>query len=206
MRILFVSIALAFAVMAQPALADRNLVSPAVPHWINKSDFVVQPKQNWTYIGRGGVLPRVAAMWTIDGEDLNTITFYTGLKEKEKMFTQGSSAPNQLPRFNAKMQPQELAEFVESSYRIATGSTQFTVTNLQPFTFAGQPGFQMDVDFVGQADELKRKGRIAGAVREGKLYLIVYQAAALHFFDQYLAEADAVIASARFEAAPKQRR
>jgi hypothetical protein len=37
--------------------------------------------------------------------------------------------------------------------------------------------------FVRQDDEVQRKGEAVGAVVKDKLYLVTYEAAALHFFD-----------------------
>jgi hypothetical protein len=192
----FAALALLLMLSLTAFLGGPKLIEAAKPHQIGKTALTVTPSKSWARLGRPGHFHRIAEVWTIDGEPLNTITFFAGLKDDERLFRQPSRSEVQLPKFRSTMAPQELAEFVESSFRILTGSSAFRVTDLKPATVAGAQGFQMDVDYIGQDDELKRKGRIAGAVHDGKLYLIVYQAAAMSFFDRYLAEADAIIKSA----------
>jgi hypothetical protein len=61
----------------------------------------------------------------------------------------------------------------------------------------GYPGFQFDYDHL-DGDEVWRRGRAVGAVIDGRLYLILLDAARSHYFNASLADFEAVANSARF--------
>jgi hypothetical protein len=50
----------------------------------------------------------------------------------------------------------------------------------------------------GPTDEVHRKGEGCVAIVDGRLYMITFEAPALHFFDAGIAPARAVVASAFF--------
>jgi hypothetical protein len=55
----------------------------------------------------------------------------------------------------------------------------------------------MDFDYVLQSDEVKRRGRAIGAIRDKKLYMMVYEGTATHYFDLYISEFDRMVTSAQ---------
>jgi hypothetical protein len=180
--------------------AAYSIVPPA-PTQVSKASMTVSPASSWNRIpslvasaGPNTISPK-AEIWTQDGPLLNQLTFYGAIKDGEALFKLPSRADTKAPVFKASMLPQEVVEFVEKNYRVQTGSPVFNVTNVKPVTFSGQPGFQFDFDFTTN-DEVRRKGRAAGAVKNGALYLIVYEGAAVHYFDRNLAEFDRMVAGA----------
>jgi hypothetical protein len=60
----------------------------------------------------------------------------------------------------------------------------------------GAPGFQLDYEHL-DSDELWRKGRAVGAVIEGRLYLIMYDAARSHYYTNAINDFEAIANSAR---------
>jgi hypothetical protein len=70
-------------------------------------------------------------------------------------------------------------------------------TSLKPRTLMGYPGFQWDYDHLDQ-DEVWRRGRVVGAVIDGRLYLVLLDATRMHYFADALPDFDAVVNSARF--------
>jgi hypothetical protein len=94
------------------------------------------------------------------------------------------------------MSPPEIAAMIESFYRIRAGSTVFTMTNLAPRTFLGQPGFQFDYEHLG-GNEVERRGRGVGAIINGRFYLALWDAAKMHYFDAGLPEFERIVESAR---------
>lgn len=144
-------------------------------------------------------------LWTRDGLRLNSISFMTGIGDGHPVTPDiigndgrsGGAEKGTLPVFRKDMVAPEIMELFDATFVRLLGTPLVTADNLRPTTFAGLPGFRFDVAYTDRHG-LDRRAVVAGAVRDGKLYLICYMAARLHYFDRHLPEAEAIIASARF--------
>ena len=85
---------------------------------------------------------------------------------------------------------------LESLFRVRGGAVDFRTLSLAPRTFLGTNGFQLDYEHL-DSDELWRKGRAVGAVVDGELYLIIFDAARSHYFANAIGDFEAVVQSAR---------
>jgi hypothetical protein len=179
-------------------------IVPPIPTAVGKASMTVTPSTSWNKVPSflsatgGTTINPKAEVWTQDGPLLNQLTFYGGIKTGEGLFKLPSRADTKAPLFNPSMLPQEVVEFVEKSYRVQTASPIFNVTNVKPASFSGQQGFQFDFDFTTQ-DEVRRNGRAAGAIKNGQLFLVVYEGASVYYFDRNLAEFDKIVASAQIK-------
>lgn len=84
---------------------------------------------------------------------------------------------------------------LESLYRVRGGTVDFRTLAVEPRPFLGTNGFQFDYEHLDD-DELWRKGRVVGAVVNGELYLVMFDAARSHYYDAALPDFEAVVASA----------
>lgn len=134
--------------------------------------------------------------WTQNGPLLDGISFVTGLHDGKSLIRQRKSASEQVPIFRSNMTAPEVAAMIESLYRVRGGAVDFKTLSLAPRPFLGANGFQLDYEHLDD-DELWRRGRAVGAVIEGKLYLILLDAAKSHYFDTELPDYRALVASAR---------
>jgi len=134
--------------------------------------------------------------WTLNGPYLDGITFVTGLKSGRNMIYQRRSENQQVPAFRADMTAPEIASMLESLYRVRGGAVDFKTLGLQPRPFLGVNGFQLDYEHLDD-DELWRKGRVVGAVVNGRLYLILFDAARLHYYNAALPDFEAIVQSAQ---------
>ena len=64
---------------------------------------------------------------------------------------------------------------------------------LRPATFGAAKGFRFELSLLTQ-EGLAKRGLAAGTVQDGKLQLIVYLAADLHYYDQYRNEVEGILA------------
>ncbi len=192
---------LALTAMLGACATGYSLIAAATPVAVADGGMTVTPGVAWNKAPRSSDQPRYEEVWTADGVLLNTITFYGGVPEGKALIRQRKSAERQAPLFKANMLPQEVAEFVESTYRVLSGSTVFNMESLKPAIFAGEQGFQLDFNYVLQSDELKRKGRAIGAIKNGKLYMMMYDGTATHYFDAMAGEFDRVVKTARISGA-----
>lgn len=134
--------------------------------------------------------------WTQNGPYLDGISFVTGLKSGRAVVYQRSREDRQVPKFRANMTAPEIAAMIESLYRVRGGAVDFKTLSLAPRQFLGSNGFQLDFEHL-DTDEVRRRGRAVGAVIDGQLYLILYDAARSHYFNAYLPDFEAIVASAR---------
>jgi hypothetical protein len=138
--------------------------------------------------------------WTLNGPLLDGISFVTGLKNGKSLIRQRRSASQQVPMFRSDMTPPEVAAMIESLYRVRGGSVDFRTLSLRPRPFLGANGFQLDYEHLDD-DELWRRGRAVGAVIDGRLYLILIDAARSHYWDAALPDFEALVASAQLQRA-----
>ena len=176
-----------------------RLVEPR-PHKVARARMEVTPGQAWNRSPRSPQEISREENWTLNGPYLDNLTFIGGVKSGEPIVRfQRRSDWRQVPNFRADMAPTDIVGIVETFYRVRGGSVQFETTAIQPRTFLGQPGFQFDYERLG-GDEVQRRGRGAAAVIGGRLYMIVFDAAAMHYFPAGLPEVERIIASARLRA------
>ena len=131
--------------------------------------------------------------WTLNGPILDGISFISGMKNNRELI-RSATADQQVPRFMSNMSPPEIAAMLESLYRIKGGAVQLNTVSLQPRPFLGTNGFQWDYEHLDQ-DELWRRGRAVGAVIDGKLYLILMDAARSHYYEATLPDFESIVAS-----------
>jgi hypothetical protein len=138
--------------------------------------------------------------WTLNGPILDGMSFVTGLPNGKSLIHQRRTADQQVPPFRSNMTPPEIAAMLESLYRVRGGAVDFRTLSLQPRPFLGANGFQLDYEHLDE-DELWRKGRVVGAVINGRLYMILLDAARLHYYETTLPDFEAVVASAQLRSA-----
>jgi hypothetical protein len=134
--------------------------------------------------------------WTLNGPLLDNLSFVTGLPHDRHLVRTNRRDTRQIPRFHSNMTAPEIQALLESAYRVRGGAVDFRTLSLAPRQFAGHPGFQFDFEFLG-TDELWRKGRAVGTVTEGRLYLVLLDAARSHYFPDAVRDFDTIVESAR---------
>lgn len=120
--------------------------------------------------------------WTKDGVALNSITFFPAVKDGKPLFK--STKKERHSPFTADMLPNEIVEIVEASLAKELGAVITNRSGLKPLSIDDGPGFQFNFDFV--QNNIPRRALVAGAVKNGSLHLIFYQATHLYYYDKYL--------------------
>lgn len=182
------------------AVASNTLIAPRAPVAVAKSSLTVTADREWNKMGaRPGPSDEI---WTIDGAQLNQLTFYGGIAADTGLFREVSTRNRPLPQFKSTMLVTDIPELFENSYRVANAINVMSVDQIEPTTFAGHQGVRFDYDYTPQ-DDVHRKGEGYAAIIDNRLYMITFEAPALHFFDAGIGSARAVVASASFAAAKK---
>ena len=134
--------------------------------------------------------------WTLNGPYLDGVSFVTALPDNERLLREEYKADRQVPKFRREMTAPEIAAMIETLFRVRGGSVDYRTLSLAPRPFLGAPGFQYDFEHL-DSDELWRKGRAVGAVIDGRLYMILFDAARSHYYDAALPDFEAMVASAQ---------
>jgi hypothetical protein len=158
----------------------------------------VEPSLKWNKLGNSNAKGNIE-IWTLDGPELNTLMFFTGVPDGEPLFERASvdaSKVEKPPVFRSGMNPLEVQELLEATVRRFFQTTLAEERGLRPEPVAEGRGFRFETSMTGQ-DGVERSGVFAGTIRGGKLYGAWFQGAKLHYFERYLPEFDHIVASSR---------
>ncbi|MCA1654113.1 MAG: hypothetical protein ABR588_12425 [Sphingomicrobium sp.] len=179
-----------------PGFGSGYSLIRAREHAVGDHTLIVTPAQEWN---RQSTIIfddiRQVEDWTQNGPVLDSLSFVSGLKDGKSIVRQWRKADQQVPRFRSSMTAPEVAAMLETFYRTRAGTLEFKTLALAPRPFLGGNGFQLDFDHL-DGDELWRRGRAVGAVVDGRLYLILLDAARSHYFNTELPEFENVVRSA----------
>lgn len=178
-----------------PAAASNSLIRADIAVAVAKSTLMVTPAGEWNKMGaRPG---RNSETWTLDGDGLNDLTFYGGIQDDRPLFREVAKRTTPLPRFSATMLLTDIPALVEASYRVALGTALMTIDGAEPTMMSGNKAILFRYRFTRQGEEVARKGEAVAAIVSGKLYMISFEAPAIHYFDRDVARFRAIARSAR---------
>jgi len=165
---------------------------------VGDGSVAVTPPREWNRVSSTWAIDDIRAVedWTLNGPYLDSLSFVTGLRGGRYIIRQNRRDAQQVPKFRSDMTAPEITSMLESFYRVKAGTVDFRTTGLKPRQLMGYPGFQWDYDHLDQ-DEVWRRGRAVGAVIGGRLYLILFDAARMHYFDNAIGDFEHVVNSAR---------
>jgi hypothetical protein len=91
------------------------------------------------------------------------------------------------------MTESEVMEFVADSFA-AAGAQKIETRNLAPAPFGPLAGFRFDMTFQSE-NGLDKLGTVLGTLKDGELYLIIYSAAAQHYYPLHKPAVEKLLAS-----------
>ncbi|MDB5701928.1 MAG: hypothetical protein JWL66_2127 [Sphingomonadales bacterium] len=194
MKVIYHTLCAAALAVTSPATAKWTTMPDTLPVAVAKSQMTVVAGPGWN---QNSARPfKKGESWSIDGPLLNTIDFYAGIAGGESLARERDKKRQPLPKFTADMLPTDVAQLYEQTARITLGTSEFSVDSMEPTVFLNRPGFKFTYHYTRPDEELTRNGEAQGVIVKGKLYLIAYNAAALHYFKAGLPSAHVVMASA----------
>lgn len=179
--------ALASIMAVAAACQGYTLVKGGSPVEI-ASGMKAAPARSWSKLTGGK-----HEIWTVDGPVLQTLHFAVGLEEGDELFPPNPNRKEKLPKFQETMTELEVAELYRDTIT-TLGASNFELQEIAPKTVGGKQGFRFEFDFAMKAG-LKKSGVAEGVLEEGKLYLVVYSGAKLHYYPKNLPDAEQVMQS-----------
>jgi hypothetical protein len=186
----------AVALAAAPVTAANwAVVGPSQSVAVAGSSLTVTPRTPWNKATHK-IGPKAEA-WTQDGFTLNELDFIGGVGPGEALVKERNKKDKPLPKFSASMTPPDIVQMFEATDRILLNTSLFEIDKVEPAKLGGRDGFRFEYHYVVQDDEVRRKGEARAAVVGGKLYLINYNAPAIHYYDAGIDEVRAMMDGAR---------
>lgn len=166
--------------VSAPALAHKlRLRGEAVT--VAGAQVTVTPSRDWNSLSRK--LGKYAETWTLDGEQLNDVTFFGGVPAGEPLFREKSKKHAPLPKFLKTTLLVEVPELLEGTYRAYKNSGTFKLLSTEPGQFLGRDGVFFTYEYTDE-DQLVRKGEARATIVNGQLYMATFDAPRLNYFDQ----------------------
>lgn len=157
------------------------------------SEMSVTPTRDWNRLSQEP--GKHAETWTLDGEQLDDLTFYGGIEPGDPLVKERSKKKDPLPKFEKTTLLVEIPELLEGTYRTYKQIGSFQLVTTEPTTFLGHKGVQFTYHYT-DADQLTRKGEAKAAIIAGKLYMVTYDAPRLYYFDKLVGDVRALVATA----------
>lgn len=175
------------AALAMGSVASANsLVAPGPQVGIAKSKLTANPDGEWNRLSRKD--GKRVELWTLDGDSLNKVVFFGGIPVGEPLLREIDKKNRPLPKVAGNMLITDIPALLEGTYRSQFSVNQMTIDTQEPALLSGNKGIRFTYSFTRTDDEVQRKGEGIGAIVKGQLYLVVYEAPALYFFDKDLAK------------------
>jgi len=181
MMLKYLYAALTIVVATAPALAN-SLIAPGPRSGIAGSNLSAKPDGEWNRLSRSE--GKNVEIWTKDGDSLNKVTFFGGIAVGKPLVREVDKKQQPLPKVAGNMLMTDIPALLESTYRSQGAVNQMSIDSEEPSTLGGQKAVRFTYSFTRADDEVRRKGEGIGALVSGKLYLVTYEAPALHFFDK----------------------
>jgi hypothetical protein len=157
------------------------------------STVTVTPSRDWNTLSRK--LGKNTETWTVDGEQLNDVTFFAGIPAGMPLVKERNKKRDPLPKFTRTTLLVEIPELLEGTHRTFKNSGSFRLLSSEPGQFLGKDGVSFTYEFI-DADELTRRGEARATIIGGKLYMITFEAPRLNYFDAAATDFRALASSA----------
>lgn len=145
------------------------------------SGMTVTPPRDWNLLS---IKPgKYAETWTLDGEQLNDVTFYGGVEPGKPLVRERSKKHDPLPKFSEATLLIEVPELLQGTYQAYKKISDFTVTASNPGKFLGRDGVHFSYEYLDD-DNLPRKGEARAALINKRLYMVTFDAPRLHYFER----------------------
>lgn len=146
-------------------------------------------------------------VWTVNGPLLDSLKIAAGIDDgKPLVFVTEEKAKN-IARFRAGMGPEDLVGLVTGTLAETAGGKDFEMIRVAPDRVAEHEGVRFEFRFgtgaAGSGIETDRHAIGVAFEADKRLYVLLFHAAEMHYFEALRPAAEAVIRSARLVRQPR---
>jgi hypothetical protein len=168
--------------LTAPAAQANKLIAPGFQKDIADGGFAATTEREWNRLSdRDG---KYQEIWTIDGTQLNAVTFYGGVPLGRPLVKERDKKNQPLPKVQENMLVTDIPTLLETTYRALSPGTRIVIGRQEPVDFSGGRGIRFEYTFVSVDDDVERRAEAVGTFRNGRLYLVTYEAPTLYFYDK----------------------
>ncbi len=152
--------------------------------------FTIKPQREWSRIDHGHI-----ELWTVDGPLLEQVVVYKGLKDGQDLLIPNPLGEKQedLPTFQKEMTALEVRDLLEATFARAQ-QVDVQTFEMKPWKFADVDGFRFEYIFTTKSG-LRKRGFTVGAVHDERLFMIVFSAAELYYYEKFADELEKLVSS-----------
>jgi hypothetical protein len=163
---------------------------------VANSMITVTPSRDWNSLSVK--LGKNAETWTLDGENLNNVTFFGAIAPGMPLYKERNKKREPLPKMRKDTLLVDIPELLEGTIRAYNSIAIFSITSSEPAKFLGKDGIRFSYKYVDN-DELPRLGEAVGTIIDGKLYMASFDAPRLNYYDRVLNDYRALVSTANLK-------
>lgn len=151
---------------------------------------VVNLEGPWNHLDFPAVKP--AEVWTMEGVTVDELLIYSGIRDGQVIHPEGPVSGKEVRKFafRSSMQAEEVVSLFEGAF--TRDGSSFRLVRLEPYPFGGRKGYRFDYELIRKVDNVQQLGMGFGAIDNGELFALVYQAPRLTFFPRHKARVEAM--------------
>jgi len=138
-------------------------------------------------------------VWTQEGIMLDQLRIWAAIKDDQALIAKPASDGQKdakMPVFKTGLRPDQWVGLLETVY--ASDGSVVTVDKVEPSTWAGTKAVRFEFSMTRKNDDLNFRGVGWATEQDQQFFAAVFTAPRLHFYQQLLPKAEAVIKTARF--------
>lgn len=133
-------------------------------------------------------------IWTKDGFGLNELFIIGNIADGETIF-KSVNKELPLPQFKSNMLPNELEEFIKTSFKNNyNGKITVKTESLEPYMLGNDVGFRLQLSYYLESGLAKDIDAVM-SIKNGKLFLVMYIAPQIHYSEKYRTEINEIFKS-----------
>jgi hypothetical protein len=159
---------------------------------VDVNGFFVTPSKSWSKNARNP--GKKAELWTSNGELLDYLILIGNIGDGEELLASASKGLP-MPKFSSEMLAFDIENLVRTTLKNwLGGQLDIQTENLEPAKFGEIDGFRFSLNYY-DSNGLLKTGDVLGAVKDEKLFLVIYSAADVYYYRARLPEVEDIFSS-----------
>jgi hypothetical protein len=140
-------------------------------------------------------------VWTIDGPLLDSFMIAAGVESGKPLVDVRGDAAKSIAKYRKGMALEDMVLLVQGTLSATAGAKDFVAVATRPDQVAGHEAVIFEFTFgagtAGSSIETDRRAMGAAFEADGRLYVLLFEAVDIHYFEKLRPAAEAIIRSAR---------